>query len=129
MTVPFISARTIEKLPENLALVLSQAEISKAFDTADLPEILATNPGHYIPQKNVLCLVDAVAHAVGDRDLGLFLAERFNIADYGEWGRYILGAATLGKALPQYARALKFHATHDRTWVVPTAVRFKFKPI
>lgn len=120
MSVPFISTRVIKDLPENLASVLSQAEISKVFEAADLPEILATDPGHYIPQKSFLCLLEAAACAVGDSEFGFFLAERFKLADYGEWGRYIIGATTLEKALPRHARALKFHATHDRTWVVPS---------
>jgi AraC-like DNA-binding protein len=127
LSVPFISTRAIGKLPDYLALALSQAEISKVFEAADLPEMLAATPDRYIPQKTFLCLLDAAARAVGDPEFGLDLAERFTLADYGEWGRYLRGAATLKKALPRCARSLKFHATHDRSWIVPSGDEVMFK--
>lgn len=37
-----------------------------------------------------------------------------NAANYGSFGRYILGADTLGQSIERAITALCYHSTHDR---------------
>lgn len=100
--------------------------VSDVFESADLPEGIATTLDRYMPQKNFILFIDAAARAVGDRNFGLFLAPHLTVADYGDWGRYLVGATTLEQALFRSVNAMKFHASHDRLHIVPSGDEVAF---
>jgi len=120
MSLPLISARAIGQIPDLIASGSNRAVVSRVFESADLPETVADAPDRYISQKLVLRFLEGAAHALGDRDFGLFLAPHLTVAAYGNWGGYLLGATTLEQALFRSASAMKFHASHDRLFIVPS---------
>ena len=119
MSTPFITARTIGTMPDIIELASNCTVVNKAFDSAGLPELSAITPDLFLPEISVIRLMEEAARAVGDRDFGFFLAERFTLAEYGEWGRYLIGASTLLQAMSRCANAIKFHSSHGRFFAIP----------
>ena len=58
--------------------------------------------------------VNAAAKAAGESNLGFLLAPVMNVANYGAFGRYVLGADTLGQSIERTITALCYHSTYDR---------------
>ena len=47
-------------------------------------------------------------------NLGILLAPVMNVANYGSFGRYVIGADTLGQSIERSIAALCYHSTDDR---------------
>lgn len=124
-----ISACVISKLPGVLEAAASVATISAAFETSDIPEDAPEAPNQFIPQKCLLRLLDQSARISGESDLGLLLGPHLDIADWGEWGGYLLAAPTLLGAMQRGVRAIKYHASHDRLCTSPSSDEVAFRYI
>lgn len=67
----------------------------------------------FIPHRTLAGYLDAVAHLGGEPEFGLLLAPCLSLARYGCWGRYILGAPTLGAALERARSTVAYHSKGD----------------
>jgi AraC-like DNA-binding protein len=68
----------------------------------------------FIPHAAVVGFVNAAARAAGEPNLGLLMVPLMDAANYGSFGRYVLGADTLGRSIERAIAALCYHSTDDR---------------
>jgi AraC-like DNA-binding protein len=87
--------------------------LSRIFSSAEVPEITPEAAGRFMPQRTLLALLESSARVLGVRDLGLLYGPRLNVADWGPWGAYVRGAATLEGALRRTERAMPYHVSMD----------------
>lgn len=66
-----------------------------------------------ITHRTLACYLDAVARLGGEPEFSLLLAPCLSLAPYGCWGRYILGAPTLGAALERGRSTVAYHSKGD----------------
>lgn len=68
----------------------------------------------FIPHAAVISFLEATGRAAGEANFGILIAPMMNAANYGSYGRYVLGAGTLGQAIERAIFALCFHSTDDK---------------
>jgi len=72
----------------------------------------------FIPHLSMANFIDTIARRSGLTDLGLMLASELPIANYGIWGRYVLGAENLGDAVRRAQRSIGYHSKGDQVSLV-----------
>jgi AraC-like DNA-binding protein len=82
----------------------------------------------FIPHTAVVGFLSGTARAAGQDNLGILMVPEMNAANYGSYGRYLLGADTLGLAIERAITALPYHSTDDKMSVaiVGDEVRYSY---
>jgi len=112
--VPVISSHILHGLPAFLRHEIGERALLQANRAAGLDVELTEGRNCFIPHAAVIAFVDAAARAAGEPNLGILMAPIMNAANYGSFGRYVLGADTLGRAIERAIAALCYHSTDDK---------------
>ncbi|WP_026381850.1 AraC family transcriptional regulator [Afifella pfennigii] len=83
----------------------SKATVDRALQSAGLSRKLVDRGNGFIPYRFEAQVLEYVARAIGDADLGAHLAQHFDYSIYDAYARYVLGASNLGAALERGRRA------------------------
>lgn len=126
--IPVISNRILHGLPAFLRHEIGERALLQANRAAGFDLELIEDRNCFIPHAAVVGFVNAAARAAGEPNLGLLLAPVMDVANYGSFGRYVLGADTLGQSIERAIAALCYHSTDDRMSVaiVGDEVRFSY---
>lgn len=126
--IPVISNHVLHGMPAFVRQEMGRRALLQANRAAglDLERIAGRNC--FIPHAAVMGFVTAVARAAGEDNLGLLMVPEMNAANYGSYGRYLLGADTLGLAIERAIAALPYHSTDDTMSVaiVGDEVRYSY---
>jgi AraC-like DNA-binding protein len=112
--VPVISSHILHGLPAFLRHEIGDRALLQANRAAGFDLELIEGRNCFIPHAAVLGFVNAAARAAGEPHLGILMAPMMDVANYGSFGRYILGADTLGQAIEHAIAGLGYHSTDDR---------------
>lgn len=112
--IPVISSHILHGVPEFLRHELGERALLRANRAAGFDLELTEGRNCFIPHAAVLGFVSAAARAAGEPNLGLLIAPMMNAGNYGCFGRYVLGADTLGHSIERTITALGYHSTADR---------------
>lgn len=112
--VPVISSHILHGLPAFLRHEIGERALLQANRAAGFDLELTEGRNCFIPHAAVVGFVNAAARAAGEPNLGLLMAPVMNAANYGSFGRYLLGADTLGQSIERAIAALCYHSTDDR---------------
>lgn len=112
--IPVISNRILHGLPAFLRHEIGERALLQANRAAGFDLELIEDGNCFIPHAAVVAFVNAAARAAGEPNLGILMAPVMDVANYGSFGRYILGAGTLGQSLKHAIAALRYHSTDDR---------------
>lgn len=112
-SAPLISALALGGVPEFVREAFGPRVLRKANQAAMLNVELIANQDFFIPQSVMTIFVDEVAKASGEADFGMMLAPHADVASYGCWGEYLLGAQTLGVALKCAVSTIGLHSRGD----------------
>lgn len=126
--IPVISNHVLHGMPAFVRQELGRKALLQANRAAgfDLERVEGRNC--FIPHAAVIGFVAATARATGDADFGVLMVPEMDAANYGSYGRYLLGADTLGQAIERAITALRYHSTDDRMSVatVGDEVRYSY---
>ena len=111
--IPVISNHTLHGLPELVRDELGEKVLASAVRLSGVNLELIEAQNGFIPHAAVVSLVETAARAAGEVNFGLMMAPQMNVANYGCWGRYVLGADTLGDAIGRCIGALDYHSVGD----------------
>jgi AraC-like DNA-binding protein len=112
--IPVISGHVLHGLPAFVRHEIGEQALLRANRAAGFDVELIEDRTSFIPQAAVIGFVTAAAKAAGESNLGFLLAPAMNVANYGVFGRYVLGADTLGQSIERAIAALCYHSTYDR---------------
>lgn len=112
--IPVISSHILHGLPAFVRQEVGERALQQANRAAGFDLELTEGRNCFIPHAGVIGFVNAAARAAGERNLGLLIAPMMNAANYGCFGRYVLGADTLGQSIERAIAALCYHSTDDR---------------
>ncbi len=112
--VPVISNHILHGMPAFLRREIGERALLQANRAAGFDPELTEDRNCFIPHAAVVGFLNAAARAAGEPNLGLLLAPVMNAANYGSFGRYVLGADTLGQSIERAIAALGYHSTDDR---------------
>ncbi|WP_083599401.1 AraC family transcriptional regulator [Shimia gijangensis] len=113
---PMITAKALGAMPQFTLEALGERTLTRALAKAELPYDFVESRDGYIPKQALASFIGEVGRAVGDENIGLLWAPELTVADYGAWGRYVLGAPTLRAALERAQKVMPYHSSHDRTF-------------
>ncbi len=68
----------------------------------------------FIPHATMTRFLAEIERRAGEPALGLMVAPHLSLANYGCWGRYVLGGETLGAAIARSMQAIGYHSRGDR---------------
>ena len=88
-----------------LDLLASKACVDRALHAVGLSRKLVDRESGFLPYRAEAQVVEHVARAIGDADLGARLAQHFDYAVHDAYARYVLSASDLGAALERGRRA------------------------
>lgn len=127
--VPVIAGYVLQGVPEFIRSHIGEKALQRANRVAGFDAEIIEERSCFVPQKSVVKFVDAAARAAGDTNLGVLFVPDMNVANYGAFGRYVLGADTLGQAIDRAIAALPYHSTYDTLSATAHAdeVRFTYK--
>ena len=80
--------------------------VDDALGSAGLDRSMLASGNGFISYASEAVVLECVARAIGDRNLGARIGESFDYSAYGAYARYVLGAPDLGTALERGRRAL-----------------------
>jgi AraC-like DNA-binding protein len=112
--IPVISSHILHGLPTFLRHEIGERALLRANSAAGFDLELIEDRNCFIPHAAVIGFVNAAAKAAGESNLGILLAPVMNVANYGTFGRYVLGADTLRQAIERAIAALCYHSTGDK---------------
>ncbi|WP_282153361.1 AraC family transcriptional regulator ligand-binding domain-containing protein [Ruegeria atlantica] len=112
---PMISAKSLGEMPGFTMEHLGARALDRAMEAAGLPHQFADLHEGYIPEYVLASFVQQVGQQLGEDNIGLLWAPVLTIKDYGKWGEYVLGAATLGSALARARNVMPLHSSGDST--------------
>lgn len=126
--VPVISSHVLHGLPAFIRREMGETALLQANRALGLDLELIEGENCFIPHAAVIGLVEAAGRAAGEANFGLLIAPTMNVANYGSYGRYVLGADNLGQAIERAISGLCFHSTDDRMSVaiVGDEVRYSY---
>lgn len=124
--VPVISSHVLQGLPALVRSEIGETALQRANRAAGFDVELIEGRNCFIPQQAVVDFVHAVGRAAGESHLGLLLAPGMNAADYGNFGRYVFGADTLGHAIKRSIAALRYHSTFDKISVTTSGEEARY---
>lgn len=127
--VPVISSHILHGMPAFVRHEIGEKALLQATRATGLDLELIEGQNCFIPHAAVIGFVEASARAAGEANFGVLLAPMMNVANYGSFGRYVLGADTLGQAIERSIAALCYHSTDDRMSVaiVGDEVRYRYE--
>ncbi|MFB8342366.1 AraC family transcriptional regulator ligand-binding domain-containing protein [Brucella cytisi] len=127
--VPVIASYVLRGVPEFIRCQIGEKALQRANRVAGFDAEIIEEKNCFVSQTSVVKFVEAAARAAGDTNLGLLFVPGMNVATYGAFGRYILGADTLGQAVERAIMALHYHSTYDTLSATTQAneVRFTYK--
>lgn len=112
--VPVISSHILHGLPAFLRQELGERALLRANRAAGFDLEMTEGRNCFIPHASIIGFVNAAARAAGEPNFGLLMAPMMDAANYGCYGRYVLGADTLGQSIERAMTALCYHSTDDR---------------
>ena len=112
--IPVISSHILHGLPAFVRQEIGEKALLQANRAAGFDLELTEGRNCFIPHAAVIGFVNAAARAAGEPNFGLMIAPTMNAANYGSFGRYVLGAETLGQSIERAIAALCYHSTDDR---------------
>lgn len=112
--IPVISSHILHGMPAFVRHEIGERALLQANRAAGFDLELTEGRNCFIPHAAVIGFVNAAARAAGEPNLGLLMAPMMNAANYGSFGRYLLGADTLGQSIERAISALSYHSTDDR---------------
>ena len=112
--IPVISNHILHGLPAFIRREIGERALQRANRAIGFDLELTEGENCFIPHAAVLGFVEATARAAGEANLGILLAPMMNVDNYGSFGRYVLGADTLGQAIERSIVGLAYHSTDDR---------------
>ncbi|KRE12303.1 hypothetical protein ASE66_17235 [Bosea sp. Root483D1] len=112
--IPVISSHILHGLPAFMRQEVGERALLRANRAAGFDLELTEGRNCFIPHAAVIGFVNAAARAAGEPNLGLLIAPMMNAANYGSFGRYVLGGETLGQSIQRSITALCYHSTADR---------------
>jgi AraC-like DNA-binding protein len=126
--IPVISNHILHGLPAFIRREMGEKALLCANSAIGFDLELTESENCFIPHAAVLGFVDATARAAGQANLGILLAPMMDVAGYGSFGRYVLGADNLGQAIERSIAALCYHSTDDSMSVaiVGDEVRYSY---
>lgn len=126
--IPVISNHILHGLPAFIRCEIGERALQQANRAIGFDLELTEGENCFIPHAAVLGFVDATARAAGEANLGILLAPMMDVADYGSFGRYVLGADNLGQAIERSIAALCYHSTDDSmsVAVVGDEIRYSY---
>jgi AraC-like DNA-binding protein len=68
----------------------------------------------FIPHATMTSFLAEIERRAGEPALGLMVAPHLSLANYGCWGRYVLGGETLGAAIARSMHAIGYHSRGDQ---------------
>ena len=111
MAIPLISTTAFAGIPEYVQAAVGLKGLDQVFGKAEIPLEIVAQPTRYVPQRDFVKVLEQAARKIGDKNLGLSLAPRLNIASWGPFGEYILQAPDVSQALDRAKRAIQFHGS------------------
>jgi AraC-like DNA-binding protein len=111
--VPVISNLILHGLPAFVRQEIGEKALLMANRAAGLDLELIEDWNCFIPHAAVVGFVNAAARAAGEANFGILMTPMMNAANYGSFGRYVLGADTLGQCIQRSIVGLPYHSTHD----------------
>ncbi|MGH6709891.1 MAG: AraC family transcriptional regulator ligand-binding domain-containing protein [Bradyrhizobium sp.] len=111
--IPVISSHILHGLPAFVRQEIGEKALLQANRAAGFDLELVEDRHCYIPHAAVIGFTNAAARAVGEANFGILIAPMMNAGNYGSFGRYVLGADTLGQSIQRSIAALPYHSTHD----------------
>lgn len=126
--IPVISSRILHGVPFFVRQELGERALRQANRAAGFDIELLEEQNCFIPHMAVVSFLNAAAKAAGEPNLGILMVPAMNAANYGSYGRYLLGAETLGLAIERAITALPYHSTGDgmAASVVGNEVRYSY---
>lgn len=124
--IPVISNHVLHGMPAFVRHEIGRRALVRANRAAgfDLERLEGKNC--FIPHAAVVSFVDTAARAAGEANLGILMVPEMNAANYGSYGRYLLGADNLGLAIERAIAALPYHSTDDRMSVAVVGDELRF---
>jgi hypothetical protein len=105
MPAPIVNLVEFPHALDLLDRLASKASVDRALQSAGLSRELVDRESGFLPYLVEAQVLEHVARALGDADLGARLAQHFDYAVYDAYARYVLGASDLGAALERGRRA------------------------
>lgn len=126
--IPVISNRTLHGMPAFIRHEIGQRALLQANRAIGFDLELTEAEHCFIPHAAVIGFVEAAARAAGEANFGILITPMMSIANYGSFGRYVIGADTLGQAIERSISGLCYHSTVDRMSValVGDEVRYSY---
>jgi AraC-like DNA-binding protein len=126
--IPVISSHILHGLPAFIRREMGEKALLQANRALGLDLELIEGENCFIPHAAVISFVEATARAAGEANFGALIAPMMSVANYGSFGRYVLGADTLGQAIERAISGLCYHSTDDRMSVaiVGDEVRYSY---
>ena len=112
--IPVISSHILHGMPDFVRREVGAKALLHANRAAGFDLELVEGRNCFIPHAAVIGFVNAAARAAGEPNLGLLIARQMDVANYGIFGRYVVGADTLGQSIERATSALRYHSTADR---------------
>lgn len=111
---PVISSHILHGLPAFVRQEIGERALLRANRAAGFDLELTEGRNCFIPHAAVVGFINAAAREADAPNLGLLIAPMMNAANYGSYGRYVLGADTLAQSIQRSTTALCYHSTGDR---------------
>jgi AraC-like DNA-binding protein len=126
--IPVISSHVLHGVPAFIRREMGEKALRQANRAVGFDIELIESENFYIPHAAVIGFVEATARAAGEANFGVLVAPMMDIANYGSFGRYVIGADTLGQAIERTITSLFYHSTDDRMSVaiVGDEVRYSY---
>ena len=126
--IPVISSRILHGVPYFVRQELGERALRQANRAAGFDLELLEDQNCFIPHAAVVSFLNAAARAAGEPNIGILMVPAMNAANYGSYGRYLLGAETLGLAIERAISALPYHSTGDgmSVAIVGNEVRYSY---
>jgi AraC-like DNA-binding protein len=126
--IPVISSHVLHGLPAFIRREMGEKALLRANRAVGLDLELIEGENCFIPHAAVIGFIEATARAAGEANFGVLIAPTMDVANYGSYGRYVFGAATLGQAIERAIIGLFYHSTDDRMSVaiVGDEVRYSY---
>jgi hypothetical protein len=112
--IPVISNHVLHGMPAFVRHEIGQKALLEANRAAGFDLELIEDRNCFVPYAAVVGFLNAAARAAGEPNLGILMAPVMNVANYGSFRRYVIGADTLGQSLERSIAALCYHSTGDR---------------
>ncbi|WP_406651251.1 AraC family transcriptional regulator ligand-binding domain-containing protein (plasmid) [Aliisedimentitalea scapharcae] len=102
-------------MPDFVRENLGARALDKAYTAASLSHEFVEENADYLPEVSLANFIAEIGREVGAKNIGLMWSPSLTVLDYGNWGKYVLSAATLGEALTRANKAMPLHSSTDRT--------------